>query len=56
MVMETLQLVSAYLMPWVAPALGIGFYSLLKKPRTKPFLIGLLLYAALFHLIALWSH
>jgi hypothetical protein len=43
------------LMPWVAPALGIGFCSLLKKTRTKPFLIGLLLYAVLFQLMALWS-
>ena len=43
------------LMPWVAPALGIGLYSLLQNPRTKPFLIGLLLYAALFQLTALWS-
>ena len=43
------------LMPWVAPVLGIGFCSLLKTPRTKPFLIGLLLYAVLFQLMALWS-
>lgn len=43
------------LMPWVAPALGIGLYSLLQNPGTRPLLIGLLLYAGLFQLIALWS-
>ena len=43
------------LMPWVAPAFGVGLYSLLQNSRTKPFLIGLLLYAALFQLMALWS-
>ncbi len=43
------------LMPWVAPALGIGLHALLRKPRTKPFLIGLLLYAVLFQLMAIWS-
>lgn len=43
------------LMPWVAPVLGIGLCFLLKIPRTKPFLIVLLLYAVLFQLMALWS-
>lgn len=43
------------LMPWVAPVLGIGLCFILNNPRTKPFLIGLLLYAALFQLMALWS-
>jgi hypothetical protein len=43
------------LMPWVAPALGIGLYPLLQNPRTKPFLIGLLIYAVLFQIMAIWS-
>jgi hypothetical protein len=43
------------LMPWVAPALGIGFCSLLQNPKNKSFVIGLLLYAFLFQLLALWS-
>ena len=43
------------LMPWIAPALGIGLYALLQHPRTKPFLIGLLLYAGLFQLMAIWA-
>jgi len=43
------------LMPWVAPVLGIGLVSLLQNRRNKPFVIGLLVYAALFQLIALWA-
>lgn len=43
------------LMPWVAPVLGIGFCFLLQNPKNKPFVIGLLLYALLFQLVALWS-
>jgi len=43
------------LMPWIAPALGVGIYSLLQNPRTKPFVVGLVFYAALFQIIALWS-
>ncbi|WP_458027999.1 DUF2142 domain-containing protein [Methylomonas sp. MgM2] len=41
------------LMPWIAPSVGIGFLSI-SKTKTKHLLTGLLLYAALFHLIALW--
>jgi len=43
------------LMPWFAPVLGIGFCSLSQNPKIRHFLIGLLLYAALFQLMALWS-
>ncbi len=43
------------LMPWVAPALGAGFYALFQNPRTKFFLIILLLYAFAFQTIAIWA-
>lgn len=43
------------LMPWIAPALGIGASAILRNHSAKPFLIGLLLYAALFQVIALWA-
>ena len=43
------------LMPWVAPVLGIGISSLLEIRHFKPFFIGLLLYAVLFQIMALWA-
>ena len=43
------------LMPWIAPALGIGLCPSLSNPRTRPFLLGLLCYAVLFQIMALWA-
>ncbi len=43
------------LMPWIAPILGVGFCTIYNKKRIKPLLIGLLFYAAVFQIIALWS-
>ncbi len=43
------------LMPWIAPVLGIGYSSIYSRTRLRPFLIGLLIYAVLFQLMALWS-
>jgi Dolichyl-phosphate-mannose-protein mannosyltransferase len=43
------------LMPWVAPVLGIGVCLLLRNRRTKSFLLGLLSYAVLFQIMALWA-
>lgn len=44
------------LMPWTAPALGIGFMAIWQRPRERKVLIALLGYAALFHCAALWSY
>lgn len=43
------------LMPWIAPALGIGAISILQHRRSRLFLIGFLFYAVLFQMIALWA-
>jgi len=43
------------LIPWIAPALGIGAVSILKHRRAKLFLIGFIFYAVLFQIIALWA-
>jgi Dolichyl-phosphate-mannose-protein mannosyltransferase len=43
------------LMPWVAPMLGIGISSLLRNGRTRPLVVGLLLYAVGFQIAALWA-
>ena len=43
------------LMPWIAPALGIGAISLLQHRRSRLILIGVLFYAVLFQMIALWA-
>jgi hypothetical protein len=43
------------LMPFTAPAIGIGVCSLLQKARARPFVIGLLLYALLFQIVAIWA-
>jgi hypothetical protein len=43
------------LMPFVAPALGASICSLLQKPCVRPFVIGLVLYAYLFQIVALWA-
>jgi len=43
------------LMPWIAPALGIGAISILRHRRARLFLIGFLFYAVLFQIIVLWA-
>jgi hypothetical protein len=43
------------LMPWIAPVLGIGIGSLLEIRHVRPFVVGLLLYAVLFQIAALWA-
>ena len=42
-------------MPFIAPAVGIGVFSLLQKPRARFFMTGFLLYAFLFQVAALWA-
>jgi hypothetical protein len=43
------------LMPWLAPILGIGISSLLAIRRLRPIIIGLLLYAFVFQVLAVWA-
>ncbi len=43
------------LMPWVAPALGIGVMSIWRRPLARRLLCALLVYAAYFHINAMWS-
>ena len=43
------------LMPWVAPAIGLGVCSLLENPRAKRVLTGLVVYAACFQIVAFWA-
>ena len=43
------------LMPWIAPVLGIGIGSLLEIRHVRPFVVGLLLYAVVFQIAALWA-
>ena len=42
-------------MPWVAPALGIGVCALLRSARTRTLAVGLLSYAVLFQIMAVWA-
>ena len=42
-------------MPLIAPAIGMGAYSLLQNHCTRLAVIGILLYAVCFQIIALWS-
>lgn len=43
------------LLPWTAPALGVAARVILADRRRRPLLLGLLAYAAVFQLMALWS-
>lgn len=43
------------LMPWTAPALGLGLVSILRNSRLRILTILLLSYAMLYHLAVLWS-
>lgn len=44
------------LMPWVAPAIGIGVTGLFQLNRARLLTILLLVYAVLYHIMAIWSH
>lgn len=43
------------LLPWMAPALGMGLAPLLKGPRIRWLCYGFMIYAVLFHLVQLWA-
>jgi hypothetical protein len=43
------------LMPWTAPLMGFGAEILLKDKRKKIIFMGLVLYAILFQVMAIWS-
>jgi hypothetical protein len=43
------------LMPWVAPAIGVGMVAIFQHHKARLLLIVLLLYAVLYHIMALWS-
>ena len=43
------------LMPWTAPALGLGIASIAAHQRVRPLLAALLVYAFAFHMFALWA-
>lgn len=43
------------LMPWAAPALGLGIVAIAAHRRLRPLLAVLLVYAFGFHLFALWA-
>jgi hypothetical protein len=43
------------LMPWLAPALGIGIISILEIRTLKRLFVGLLAYAVVFQVIAVWA-
>ncbi len=43
------------LMPWAAPAIGVGVCSIWQRARVRVPLVVLLLYAVLFQLVVLWS-
>ncbi len=43
------------LMPWFAPALGIGMATLLEIRRARPVVVALLLYALAFQVALLWA-
>jgi 4-amino-4-deoxy-L-arabinose transferase-like glycosyltransferase len=43
------------LMPWVAPAIGLGICSIWQYKPARYLLVGLLSYAVLFQMIALWA-
>ena len=43
------------LMPWVAPAIGVSACSIWRQQRLRVVFIGLLVYAFLFQVMAVWS-
>jgi len=43
------------LMPWAAPAVGLGIASIAAHQRVRPLLAALLAYAFAFHMFALWA-
>lgn len=43
------------LMPWAAPAIGMGIFSIFKHRRSGRILLGLLLYAVFYQIAALWA-
>jgi hypothetical protein len=43
------------LMPWVAPAIGMGIVGVFQCGKARLLLMILLLYAVLYHIMALWS-
>jgi hypothetical protein len=43
------------LMPWAAPALGLGIQRLLDRPWRRTVMVGLIIYAVLFQAMALWA-
>jgi 4-amino-4-deoxy-L-arabinose transferase-like glycosyltransferase len=43
------------LMPWAAPAVGIGAHAIWQHHPARPVLVGSLLYAVLFQATALWA-
>jgi len=43
------------LMPFVAPAMGIGVAGILQKPRARIVMIAALIYAFLFQVVAVWA-
>jgi hypothetical protein len=43
------------LMPWAAPALGLGIESLLEHPWQRIIFVALIIYAVLFQAMALWA-
>ena len=43
------------LMPWLAPAFGVGLNSLFQIRQLKPLVVGLLIYALLFDAVAVWA-
>jgi len=44
------------LMPWTAPACGIGACAIARHSRQRRLLFGLLSYCVVFHAVALWAH
>jgi hypothetical protein len=43
------------LMPWAAPALGVGIIALLEQTRWRLLFVGLASYALMFQVVALWA-
>jgi hypothetical protein len=43
------------LMPWVAPAIGVGIASIVEYRRPRLLLLALLIYALAYHVFALWA-
>ena len=42
------------LMPFLAPAIGVGLYSLFRTSKSRRVFLGFVSYAAIFHCIAIW--